>query len=306
MNNILEVFNLKKEYDEKIVVDNISFSIQKGEIVGFVGPNGAGKTTTLKMLLGLVKPTSGKIHIDGIDISKDFEKVITNVGAIVETPAFYPYLSGYDNLLLSFRMYKKADIGQLKELIELVGLTKRINDPVKKYSLGMKQRLGVCRALIGNPKLLFLDEPINGLDPNGVIEFRNLITDISEKSNVSVLISSHILSEIEKICSKVIVIDRGKITSVIDMSDKADNQLLRIETYDVEKTTSVFSNMNRIKIVGNEINYVDISIEKDIVNNIIPILVKNNIQVQSVSKIDNSLEQNYIKLTKKQDGDCID
>lgn len=306
MNNILEVIGLTKEYDEKVVVNDISFSIRSGEIVGFVGPNGAGKTTTIKMLLGLVVPTSGQSLIDGIDVCKDFEKAITKVGAIVETPAFYPYLSAYDNLLFSYRMYKGIDMCRLKELIDLVGLTKRINDPVRKYSLGMKQRLGICRALLGNPKLLFLDEPINGLDPNGVIEFRKLITDISTKANVSVLISSHILSEIEKICSKVIVIDNGKITSIIDLNAKDENHSLRIETFDIEKTINILSDIKTIKILCNEINYVDISIEKEMINDIIPLLVANNIKIQSVSKIDNSLEQNYIKLTKRKDGDSID
>jgi ABC-2 type transport system ATP-binding protein len=211
MNTVLELTNVIKRYDEIIAVNDISFAIQEGTITGFIGPNGAGKTTTIKMIMGLIRPSGGKIRINGHDILEDYEKAAANLAGIVEVPSFYPYLSGYDNLMQSYRIYNNSGKARLHELIGIVGLKSRIHDKVRKYSLGMKQRLGICRALIGTPKILLLDEPINGLDLEGVIEFRDLIRNIVQNGNCSILISSHILSEVEKICEKVILINKGKI-----------------------------------------------------------------------------------------------
>lgn len=207
---ILKCENLKKQVKNKVIVENISFSLDKGDIVGFIGPNGAGKTTTIKLILGLIKLTEGKVYIDGYDIQKNFIKAMEKVGAIVETPDLYMYLSGYDNLKLTANNYKNITKKRINEVIKMVGLENRIKDKVSTYSLGMRQRLGIAEAIINNPELLILDEPTNGLDVEGTIEIRNLIKELSNEG-IAILISSHNLTEIDNLCNKIIVIKNGKI-----------------------------------------------------------------------------------------------
>jgi ABC-2 type transport system ATP-binding protein len=215
---ILEAVELTKDYGDHRVLDAVNFSLKQGETVGFVGPNGSGKTTTIKLLLGLITPTSGSVTICGTDLHKDFENAISHTRGFVETPSFYPYLSGWDNLLLSLRMYPAARKDELEHLVETFGLSGRIKDRVFKYSMGMKQRLALCNALIGSPEILLLDEPTNGLDVDGVFEFRDTIRTISREHDVAILISSHILSELEKICDRAIIISKGKIIGNMDLN----------------------------------------------------------------------------------------
>ena len=198
---ILKCENLKKQVKNKVIVENISFSMNKGDVVGFIGPNGAGKTTTIKLILGLIKLTEGKVYIDGYDIKKNFIKAMEKVGAIVETPDLYMYLSGYDNLKLTANNYKNITKKRITEVIKMVGLENRIKDKVSTYSLGMRQRLGIAEAIINNPELLILDEPTNGLDIEGTIEIRNLIKKLSNEG-IAILISSHNLTEIDNLCNR--------------------------------------------------------------------------------------------------------
>ncbi len=170
-----------------------------------------GKTTTIKTILGLQKLDEGEVLINGYDIKKDFEKAIKNIGAIVENPDFYLYLSGYDNLKLNANLYENVDEKRIKEVVKIVGLEERINEKVSHYSLGMKQRLGIARAILNRPKLLLLDEPTNGLDPEGIVELRELIIKISQDDGISILISSHNLYEISACCKRVIIIKEGQI-----------------------------------------------------------------------------------------------
>lgn len=207
---VLKCTNLKKEVKGKIIVENISFSINKGDVVGFLGPNGSGKTTVIKLILGLIKISEGKVQINGFDIQKDFEKSIEKVGAIVESPDLYMYLSGLDNLKITANNYKGITKERINEVIKLVGLENRIKDKVSTYSLGMRQRLGIAEALINNPRLLILDEPTNGLDIEGIIEIRNLIKELSNQGT-AILISSHNLTEIDNVCNRIIAIKNGKI-----------------------------------------------------------------------------------------------
>lgn len=172
---VLKCNNLKKKVKDKTLVQNVSFSINEGDIVGLIGPNGAGKTTIIKLILGLVKITEGNVLINGFDIEKEFVKAIEKVGSVVENPDLYAYLSGYDNLKMIANNYKNIPKSRIEEVIRIVGLENRIKDKVSTYSLGMRQRLGIAEAIINNPKLLILDEPTNGLDIEGIIEIRNLI-----------------------------------------------------------------------------------------------------------------------------------
>ncbi|MEH7275650.1 ABC transporter ATP-binding protein [Neobacillus vireti] len=207
----LSVHNLKKVIGEKEIIKGISFDLKEGEVFGFLGPNGAGKTTTIRMLVGLIKPTSGKIQIGGNNIEDNFEEAMRDLGCIVENPELYPYLSGYDNLLHFARMLDGIGEERIQEVTELMGLKDRINDKVKTYSLGMRQRLGIAQALLGQPKVLILDEPTNGLDPAGIREMREFIRFLAEEEGLSVLVSSHLLSEIQLLCDRVAIISRGTV-----------------------------------------------------------------------------------------------
>ena len=201
---ILKCSNLNKSFGKKQILKDVSLTLEEGDILGFIGPNGAGKTTTIKLILGLQSIDSGSVSICGYDIKKEFTKAINNVGAIIESPDMYMYLSGYDNLKLIANLYnvKKEKID---EVVKLVGLENRIKDKVSKYSLGMRQRLGIAAALLNDPKVLILDEPTNGLDPEGSKQIRDLIKKLSEKK-IGILISSHALSELESIVNKVVII----------------------------------------------------------------------------------------------------
>lgn len=209
---ILKCDNLKKQVKEKVLVENISFSVDEGDVIGLIGPNGAGKTTIIKLILGLLKLTDGKVYINGYDIEKNFIKAIEKVGAIVETPDSYMYLSGYDNLRITANNYKNISKTKIDEVAKTVGLENRIKDKVSTYSLGMRQRLGIAEAIINDPKLLILDEPTNGLDIEGIIEIRNLIKELT-KTGIAILISSHNLTEIENVCNRIIAIKKGEIVA---------------------------------------------------------------------------------------------
>ncbi|RHW38053.1 ABC transporter ATP-binding protein [Neobacillus notoginsengisoli] len=207
----LSVKDLKKKIGKKEIIKGISFELHEGEVFGFLGPNGAGKTTTIRMLVGLIKPTAGSISICGYDLKKDFSRAMRRMGCIVENPELYPYLSGWDNLAHFARMLEGITEARIREVTKLVGLTERIHDRVKTYSLGMRQRLGIAQALLGNPSVLILDEPTNGLDPAGIREMREFIRYLAEKEGLSVLVSSHLLSEIQLLCDRVAIISKGKV-----------------------------------------------------------------------------------------------
>ena len=221
---VLVCENLKKQVKRKVIIDNISFSVDKGEVVGLIGPNGAGKTTIIKSILGLINLTEGKVTINGYDIKKDFVKAIEKVGAIVENPDSYMYLSGYDNLKITANNYKGITKSRIDEVTKIVGLENRIKDKVSTYSLGMRQRLGIAEAIINNPELLILDEPTNGLDVEGIIEIRNLIKDLSHQG-IAIIISSHNLTEIDNLCNRIIAIKNGKmiVDKTIEEFKTSDN-----------------------------------------------------------------------------------
>ena len=231
---ILKCVKLEKKVKDKILVQDISFSVNQGEVVGLVGPNGAGKTTIIKLILGLVKITKGNVYINGLDIEKNFVKAIEKVGAIVENPDLYMYLSGYDNLKITANNYKNISKERINEVIKIVGLENRIKDKVSTYSLGMRQRLGIAEAIINNPQLLILDEPTNGLDVEGIIEIRNLIKDLSKKG-IAILVSSHNLSEVGNICSRIIAVKNGKIVEDSDIDNFTDGGRLSLEDAFIKK-----------------------------------------------------------------------
>ena len=216
---ILEVENLNKSFGKNKILNDINITIYESDIVGLIGPNGAGKTTLIKTILNLYYPSSGKIKICGYEVKKDFELVMSKVSSLVETPDLYQNLSGLQNLKMTMIMNNIKDYEYREKIIKLLKLNNRINDKVKKYSLGMKQRLALANALIKKPQFLILDEPTNGLDPLGIKELRDIIKFVNDNFNTTILISSHILSEIENICDEIIIIDNGYIIEQLDISD---------------------------------------------------------------------------------------
>lgn len=228
---VLETKNLSKKFGNKEILKSIDMTIYEGDIVGLIGPNGAGKSTFIKTVLNLYKETEGEVSICGINVDEDFESALSNVGCVIESPDLYPHLSGLKNLKIVALMNNIKDDEYIEKIIKKFKLNTRINDKVKKYSIGMKQRLGIACALIKKPKLLILDEPTNGLDPLGIKELREIIKNISEERNVTVLISSHILSEIENICDRIFIIDNGYIIDEIDVEDMKSHEMSLEQEY---------------------------------------------------------------------------
>ncbi len=219
MKTVVQLQGVSKVIKGKTIIDNLSFDVYEGEVFGFLGPNGAGKTTTIRMIVGLMNISKGDVLISGKSIKKDFEGAIKDVGAIVENPELYKFMSGYQNLKHFARMQNGITEERMKEVIELVGLTDRINDKVKTYSLGMRQRLGLAQCLLHKPKLLILDEPTNGLDPAGIREIRAYIRKLAQEEGMAVIVSSHLLSEMEMMCDRIGIIQSGKLVDVQQVRD---------------------------------------------------------------------------------------
>ena len=268
----------------------------EGDILGFIGPNGAGKTTTIKLILGLQNITSGKVYINGYDIEENFKKAIENVGTIVESPDLYMYMSGYENLKLVANLYKNVDKKRIDEIVKLVGLENRIKDKVSKYSLGMRQRLGIAQALLHRPKLLILDEPTNGLDPVGIKEVKVLLKKLAEQENMAILISSHNLAELDTFCNKISIIKNGEIVETND-----------IDTFKKDiKNNCYILEVEDSSVIGSIIDYkmdilteteVRVYIEKEKVPLLIKELVLRNVKLYNVSEENLSLEDAFLKKT---------
>ncbi|WP_058304517.1 ABC transporter ATP-binding protein [Gorillibacterium timonense] len=215
---VLAVQGLKKSIRGKEIIKGITFDVQEGEVFGFLGPNGAGKTTTIRMLVNLIRPTEGTITVCGLSVQREPEKALSHIGCIVENPEMYGYMSGLENLEHFARMFSDVGEDRIREVVKIVGLDARIRDKVKTYSLGMRQRLGIAQALLGRPKLLILDEPTNGLDPQGIKEMREFIRELAS-TGLSVFVSSHLLSEIQLMCDRVAIISHGEVIAVGDVDE---------------------------------------------------------------------------------------
>lgn len=221
--DVITVRNVSKSIGNREIIKNICFEVKEGEVFGFLGKNGAGKSTTIRMMTGLISADEGNINIMGNNMRTGFVKGLERVGVIVENPEFYLSLTGRENLLCVSRMYGNVSKSRIEDVIEVIGLGEQIDDKVRKYSLGMKQRLGIGQALLCNPRILIMDEPTNGLDPLGIIDCRNIIKTISKENGTAVFISSHLLSEIQQVCDRVAIIDKGRILSVDEMNTINEN-----------------------------------------------------------------------------------
>lgn len=300
-NQVLEIKNASKYFGSKKVLDNINLEVNSGEIYGFLGPNGAGKTTTIKMILGLLYIDEGEITINGYSVKKQFEKAMTYIGGIVENPDLYGYMSGWDNLKLYARI-RKVGNQRIQEVVKLVGLEKRIKEKVSKYSLGMKQRLGLALTLLHSPKILILDEPTNGLDPAGIKELREILKQISRKDGVAVFVSSHLLSEMELMCDKVAVIENGKIVKIENLKEELQENKDHIADYilevdDIQKVLKLLEEKN-LDIKSKD-GYINIeNINKQDIPSLVKTLVENNIKIYSVTEKTKTLEDVFFNVTE--------
>ncbi|MBQ7797708.1 MAG: ABC transporter ATP-binding protein [Clostridia bacterium] len=296
---VLKLNNVTKIYNKKKVVDNLSLMLFEGEIFGFIGPNGAGKSTTIKMICGLTSVSSGSIFINGYSIDKNFKKAISNVGAVVEYPQLYPYLTGRANLKLFASFYDKNAKLRIPNIIKLLKMEEFIDNKVATYSLGMKQRLGIAQALLNKPKLLILDEPTNGLDPEGIKDIRQLLLTLARREKMAIIISSHNLSELEQICNQVAVLRSGKLLSFRNMADinkEVENNLrvcLHVNYPNYSGQLLQRKYKLKVKVAGNTI-IVPI-MEKHLAH-IITYLTYKHIRIYKTTRINKSLEQIYFEL----------
>ncbi|MGH4140269.1 ABC transporter ATP-binding protein [Clostridium sp.] len=300
MKTIVQIKNVTKKIGKKVIIDDLSFDVHSGEVFGFLGPNGAGKTTTIKMLLGLMSITKGEMYIDGFNVEKDFEKAIAKVGGIIENPDLYKYLTGYQNLLHFSRMYPDVKKERIDEVIKIVGLEKRIHEKIKKYSLGMRQRLGVAQALLNSPKLLVLDEPTNGLDPAGIHELRNHLRTLAREENIAVIVSSHLLSEMELMCDRVGILQNGKLVRIQDMKEMLEDEVdsvIALTVTPLESAKTYLEGLNskyKPKIVDKEIEIIE-NIEN--IPEIVEKLVGQGIKIYGIRKEQQSLEKKFLEMT---------
>jgi ABC-2 type transport system ATP-binding protein len=286
-----------KRIGSKTLIHNLSFEVPAGEVFGFLGPNGAGKTTTIRMMVGLMRITEGDVKIKGHSIKTEFEQAIRHVGAIVENPEMYKYLSGYQNLVHYARMVPGVSWERINEVIKLVGLENRIQEKVKRYSLGMRQRLGVAQALLHKPSLLILDEPTNGLDPAGIRELRDYLHKLAREEHISVIVSSHLLAEMELMCDRVGIIQNGHLIDVKAMKDfvvSGETSRYFIEVDSPEKAVHSLSlAKNAAAVQGG----VEVSAEREEVADLVAALVRDNIRVYGIRPLTKSLEDKFLEMT---------
>lgn len=298
---VLQINHLSKSFGKKKIIDDISFEVLSGEIFGFLGPNGAGKTTTIKMIMGFLNMDEGQIIINGVDIKKNYELAMSNLGGIVENPEMYKDLSGQTNLEMYGRLHKGVTKDRIQEVVELVGMQNRIKDKVKKYSLGMKQRIGLAQSILHHPRVLILDEPTNGLDPSGIKELRDILKKLAHEEGVAVFVSSHLLSEMQLMCDRVGIINNGKLLGVKPihqlMADASDGTFYRFMTKQTELAKSILDKdyTNIIRTITAE--YIELEISEAEVPEITKLLAIGGVAIFGVNKIETSLEDAFISIT---------
>lgn len=300
MQEIIKVNNLCKTFGKLQAVNDLSFTVNKGDVYGFLGQNGAGKSTTIRMLLTLISPTSGSIELFGKSLADNRKEILSQTGAMIERPDLYKYLSAYDNLKI-FAKLSGCSVTEklLMNQLEIVGLANRAKDKVKGFSQGMKQRLGIAIALIHNPSLVILDEPTNGLDPQGIADIRNLIKNLSVEQNKTVVVSSHLLSEIEQIATRILIIDKGK--KIIEGSKQElldpNQTVVEIETTDNSRCYQLLSNSSWVSnLKPSTNNIISLTLHKNQIPELHRNLVAMEIDIYSLHQR-HSLEDYFLKVT---------
>ncbi|MGC8229990.1 ABC transporter ATP-binding protein [Pseudobacillus badius] len=300
--NIVETVDLCKKYKKTYAVKDLNLQVKRGEIYGFLGPNGSGKTTSIKMLLGLIKATSGSVTLFGKQLDSNRNEILKKVGALVESPSYYGHLTGYENLKIIQRMLDVSE-RRIEEVLNIVRLKKAKNKLVKQYSLGMKQRLGIAIALLGKPELLILDEPTNGLDPAGIHEIRDLIKSLPDSDGITILISSHLLSEIDQMATQVGIISEGNLIfqdSIEVLRNKNDSQI-RIRVDDASKAQNILRDKFAYNIELDTDNSLIINnTDDEHISSLNHLLVDFNLSVYRIEEVKSSLEDVFLNMIKEE------
>ncbi len=296
---VLQLRNVTKTIGRRTIVNDLSFDIPAGEVFGFLGPNGAGKTTTIRMIVGLISMTKGEITVKGVSVRKQFEQAMTHIGAIVENPEMYKFLTGYQNLVHFARRHSGVTKQRIDEVVQLLGLQNRIHEKVKRYSLGMRQRLGVAQAILHKPSVLILDEPTNGLDPAGIRELRDYLRKLSQEEGLSVIVSSHLLSEMELMCDRVAIIQGGKLIDVRSLQEAKNSVQTKIliESSDIESAHRLLSgafNHQGVELIGDRI---EITADRSLIPDVARLLVKAGLDVYGIHAAQRSLEDQFLEIT---------
>ncbi|WP_221564901.1 ABC transporter ATP-binding protein [Alkalihalobacillus sp. TS-13] len=300
---ILKLQNIHKSIGKNQILSDVELEVNHGEIMGLLGPNGSGKTTMIRIIVGLMKADKGQIVIHGHDLYKEFTQAIKHIGAIVENPEFYEHLSGLQNLQQYAAMDPTISENRINEVVGIVNLGKAIHDQVSTYSLGMRQRLGIAQAILHQPKLLILDEPTNGLDPLGMREFREYIRALRKTKNVSIIIASHLLREIEDLCDRVAIIQSGRILKVRHLigEDEQSTSMFRFEVDAADRTKDILSELNfEAEVVGIG---VDVMVSKYDVPNVVENLVHEGIMIYSITAKHQTLEEAFFEATEEPSND---
>ncbi len=299
----IETMSLTKHYGNIVAVENLSLEVPRGHVFGLLGPNGSGKTTTMGMLLGLVKPTSGSFSLLGGSISH--QDALSRTGAIIEFPSFYPYLSGRDNLAFFQSVSCTGSSDELDDLLDLVGLAGRAKDRFHTYSLGMKQRLGLAYVLLGDPELLFLDEPTNGMDPAGMAEVREMILSLGNGER-TVLLSSHLLHEVEQVCDSVAILSQGKLVAqgrVEDLVRSLEGYQIRLRTTDNVKAGEIISKLDWVENITVKKNTILVSAPGERSADISVVLSRSDVYIKEMTTDQMTLEDYYFRITSGTYGD---
>ncbi|GGL49862.1 ABC transporter ATP-binding protein [Sporolactobacillus putidus] len=291
--------HVTKKFGSKTVIDDLSFEIYGGEVFGFLGPNGAGKTTTIRMVVGLMRMTKGNIFIQGHSVKSEFKQALRQVGAIVENPEMYKFLTGYQNLIHYARMIPGIDKKRIDEVVELVDLKERINEKVKRYSLGMRQRLGLAQALLHRPSVLILDEPTNGLDPQGIRDLRNYLHDLTRKEGVAVIVSSHLLSEMQLMCDRIGIIQKGKLLGVETVNEfvQEGGEKVRLTVDDGAMAARVVKEKLAIETESIEPQAIELAIDHEKIPVVIDTLVMSQVKIYGAVSVTKSLEDRFLEVT---------
>jgi len=297
---VLQTEALSKRYRRRVVVDRLSLVVDAGDVFGFLGQNGAGKSTTIRMVLGLVRPTSGKVRVLGHDMARRPLRALKRVGAIIEAPAFYENFSGRQNLRMLAAMSGGATPQRLETVLEIVGLRDRARDPVRVYSHGMRQRLGIAQALLPNPEFVILDEPTDGLDPQGLCETRELIQRLRDELGLTVMLSSHLLHEVEQICNRVAIIDEGRLLFQGPVEElMAQDCWTRLRVDRITEAYELLSRNPRLSVSRNGDEALHLKIAEEEIPGVNALLVEQGFKVMELSPQRESLEQVFLRLTQE-------
>jgi len=300
---VVKTDHLTKHFGQIVAVDDLSIEVYKGETFGFLGPNGSGKSTTMGMILGLIAPTWGNVEVFGLEAQHNLPAILPRVGALMENPGLYPYLSGRDNLNVFARLSDGISNKRIDEVLELVDLTSRAKDKFSNYSTGMKQRLAVACALLHNPEFIILDEPTNGMDPAGMKEIRELIMELGKQGR-TIFLNSHLLHEVEQVCERVAIIKKGKVVvqgAVKDLIGTGD--VLQVTVKDPDKAIAILREQKWISSVSKEDNHLLLGVKADKAADVSAVLAKENIFATELKVKDTSLEQFFLEKTEGEIND---